>query len=94
MLFVLVADLEFTSHIVSTDTVQVSLGDKRERLDEVAAAGVILKRSRLDETGLDGGDDDAAGVVGVVAVFGTVCAVEGTGYSEGDLSGSVRLRDS
>ncbi|HBY17263.1 MAG TPA: hypothetical protein DEG90_09040, partial [Porphyromonadaceae bacterium] len=59
----------------------------RERLDEVAAAGVILKRSRLDETGLDGGDDDAAGVVGIVAVFITVGAVEGAGYSEGDLSG-------
>ena len=62
--FILVADFEFAVLVVSTDTIQVSRRDERERLDEVAATGVILIRSRLDETGLDGGDDDAAGVVG------------------------------
>ncbi len=42
--------------------------DKRERLDKVAAISVVLKRNRSEETGVNGGDDDAAGVVGERAV--------------------------
>ena len=56
--------------------------DKRERLDKVAAISVVLKRNRSEETGVNGGDDDAAGVVGERAVGGAVGAVEGTGDGE------------